>query len=66
YFAHIKCALNAPPPSTPRDRPSTSGANEDSNSLLHFPMSDVFTDPLKLLNIIKVFLDENDDAEIKH
>nr|GEV83790.1 hypothetical protein [Tanacetum cinerariifolium] len=30
YFAHIKCALNAPPPSTPRDRPSTSGANEDS------------------------------------
>ncbi|GKD86969.1 C1-like protein, partial [Tanacetum coccineum] len=66
YFAHIKCALSAPPPSTPRDRPSTSGANEDSNSLLHFPMSDVFTDPLKLLHLDKLSLDDNDELAIKH
>ncbi|GKC09979.1 C1-like protein [Tanacetum coccineum] len=66
YFAHIKCALNAPPPSTPRDRPSTSGANEDSNSLLHFPMSDVFTDPLKLLHLDNLSLDDNDKLEIMH
>ncbi|GJR87105.1 C1-like protein [Tanacetum coccineum] len=66
YFAHIKCVLNAPPPSTSRDRPSTSGANEDSNSLLHFPMSDVFTDPLKLLHLNKLSLHDNDELEIKH
>ncbi|GKC69705.1 C1-like protein [Tanacetum coccineum] len=66
YFAHIKCALNAPSPSTPRDRPSTSGANEDSNSLLHFPMSDVFTDPLKLLHLDNLSLDDIDKLEIKH
>ncbi|GKD02818.1 C1-like protein, partial [Tanacetum coccineum] len=66
YFAHIKCALNAPSPSTPRDCPSTSGANEDSNSLLHFPMSDVFTDPLKLLHLDNLSLDDIDKLEIKH
>ncbi|GJR72639.1 reverse transcriptase domain-containing protein [Tanacetum coccineum] len=58
FFAYIKCVLNALPPSTSRDRPSTSGANEDSNSLLHFPMSDVFTDPLKLLHLDKLSLKE--------
>ncbi|PWA47975.1 C1-like protein [Artemisia annua] len=66
YFAHIKCALNAPPPSTPRDRPSTSGANEDANDLLHFPMPYAFTDPLKLLHLNKLSLGDNDEVEIKH
>ncbi|PWA36323.1 C1-like protein [Artemisia annua] len=47
-------------------RPSTSGANEDSNSLLLFPMSDVFTDPLKLLHLDRLSLDDNDELEIKH
>ncbi|GKE00640.1 hypothetical protein Tco_1388623 [Tanacetum coccineum] len=60
------CALSTPPPSTPRDRPSTSGANEDLNSLLHFPMLDVFTDPLKLLHLDKLSLDDNDELVIKH
>ncbi|GJT72650.1 retrovirus-related pol polyprotein from transposon TNT 1-94 [Tanacetum coccineum] len=49
-----------------QDRPSTSGANEDSNSLLHFPMSDVFTDPLKLLHLDNLSLDDNDKLEIMH
>ncbi|PWA68185.1 C1-like protein [Artemisia annua] len=64
YFAHIKCALNASPPSTPRDHPSTSGSNE--HDLLHFPMPDVFRDPLKLLHLDELSLDDNDELEIKH
>ncbi|GKE15861.1 hypothetical protein Tco_1423438, partial [Tanacetum coccineum] len=49
-----------------RDRPSNSGASEDSSSLLHFPMSDVFTDPLKLLHLDKLSLKESVELEIKH
>ncbi|GJY23434.1 C1-like protein [Tanacetum coccineum] len=65
YFSHIKCALNAQKnfTSTPRDDPSTSAASDDAHSLLHFPMSEAFTNPLKLLHS-KLFA--QDDKEINH
>ncbi|GJS88696.1 hypothetical protein Tco_0771332 [Tanacetum coccineum] len=52
--------------STTEARSSNSGATEDSSSLLHFPMSDVFTDPLKLLHLDKLSLKESVELEIKH
>ncbi|PWA50476.1 C1-like protein [Artemisia annua] len=61
YFTHIKCALNAKPPTAPRDDPITSATNEDS-----FPMAYAFTDPLKLLHLEKLSLDNNDEVEITH
>nr|GEV67816.1 C1-like protein [Tanacetum cinerariifolium] len=68
YFAHIKCALNAQqqPPSTPRNDPGTSAASEDVNDLLHFPMSEAFTDPLKLLHFEKLPLHDDETNEINH
>ncbi|PWA49640.1 C1-like protein [Artemisia annua] len=65
YFTHIKCALNAGPPTPPED-PSTSAANEDTNDLLHFPMSVPFTDSLKQLHLKESSLDNNDEVEITH
>ncbi|GJT14088.1 C1-like protein [Tanacetum coccineum] len=67
YFAHIKCALNAQqPPSTQRDDPGTSAASEDVNNLLHFPMSEAFTDPLKQLHFEKLALHDDETNEINH
>ncbi|CAH1453504.1 unnamed protein product [Lactuca virosa] len=64
FFAHIKCALHAERPSTPRDGLST--VDEDENGLLHFPMSDVFTDPLKLLHFEKMTRDDDETTNIYH
>ncbi|PWA64717.1 C1-like protein [Artemisia annua] len=67
YFAHIKCALNAQQqPSTPRDNPSTSAASDNEISLLHFPMSEAFTDPLKLLHSKIIAQDDKETTEINH
>ncbi|GJV98678.1 C1-like protein [Tanacetum coccineum] len=68
YFAHIKCALNAQKKSasTPRDDPSTSEASDDVQSLLHFPMSKAFTDPLKLLHSKLFAQDDKETTEINH
>nr|GEX64124.1 hypothetical protein [Tanacetum cinerariifolium] len=65
YFAHIKCALNAQhQPRAPRDDLSTSAASEDVNSLLHFPMSEAFVDPLKLLQSRILAQDDMETTEI--
>ncbi|XP_023742415.1 uncharacterized protein LOC111890541 isoform X2 [Lactuca sativa] len=61
YFAHIKCALTAEQPCIQRDGPSTSTVDEDENGLLHFPMLDEFTDPLKLLHSEKLTQDDDDE-----
>nr|GFA67931.1 hypothetical protein [Tanacetum cinerariifolium] len=67
YFSHIKCALNAQQhPSTPRDEPSTSAASEDVKNLLHFPMSQAFTDPLKLLHSKNIAQNDKETTEIYH
>ncbi|GKD38940.1 C1-like protein, partial [Tanacetum coccineum] len=67
YFSHIKCALNAQQqPSTSRDDPRTSAASEDVSSLLHFPMSEAFTNPLKLLRSENIAQDDDETAEIYH
>nr|GEY48152.1 C1-like protein [Tanacetum cinerariifolium] len=66
YFAHIKCALNAQRPSTPRDDPSTSVDEEHVKDLLHFPMPYAFTDPLKLLHSGKVTQEDDETHEINH
>nr|GEX81977.1 zinc finger, CCHC-type [Tanacetum cinerariifolium] len=68
YFAHIKCALNAQKifSSTPRDDLSTSEASDDVQSLLHFPMSKAFTDPLKLLHSKLFGQDDKETTEINH
>nr|KAJ0200223.1 hypothetical protein LSAT_V11C600329110 [Lactuca sativa] len=52
YFAHIKCALHAEIPSTA----TVCGFRDDDDvkGLLHFPMSNAFTDPLKLLHFEKM------------
>ncbi|CAI9290992.1 unnamed protein product [Lactuca saligna] len=63
YFAHIRCALTAEQPSIQRDGPSTSTVDEDENGLLHFPMSDEFTDPLKLQHYEKMTQDDDDDEK---
>ncbi|KAL7595679.1 hypothetical protein Lser_V15G30209 [Lactuca serriola] len=61
YFAHIRCALNAKFSSTTaREGSSTSTVDEDEKGLLHFPMSDEFIDPLKLLHIENL-TQENDE-----
>ncbi|CAH1453481.1 unnamed protein product [Lactuca virosa] len=61
YFVHIKCALNAvEQPSTPRDSTSPSIDDEDANNLLHFPMLEAFTDPLKLVHF-ETTAQHNDD-----
>nr|KAJ0220208.1 hypothetical protein LSAT_V11C200079670 [Lactuca sativa] len=65
YFCHIKCALNAELPSTPRDGPSTSIADEEVDNLLQFPMSNAFTNPLKLLHSGMIAPDDDDDADRK-
>ncbi|GJX78846.1 C1-like protein [Tanacetum coccineum] len=51
---------------TPPEDPSTSAADEDTNYLLHFPMSVPFMDPLKLLHLKQLSLDNNDEVEITH
>nr|KAJ0200887.1 hypothetical protein LSAT_V11C600329530 [Lactuca sativa] len=66
FFAHIKCALNAERPSTPRDGDGLSTVDEDENGLLHFPMSDAFTDPLKLLHFEKMTRDDDETTNINH
>ncbi|PWA44680.1 C1-like protein [Artemisia annua] len=67
YFAHIKCAMNAlQQPSTPRDNPSTSASNDNEISLLHFPMSESSTDPLKLLHSKIIAQDDKETIEINH
>nr|GEX54604.1 C1-like protein [Tanacetum cinerariifolium] len=68
YFAHIKCALNAQKKYafTPRDDPSTSSASDDVHSLLHFPMSEAFTDPLKLLHSKILAKDDKETTEFIH
>ncbi|GKD96690.1 C1-like protein [Tanacetum coccineum] len=67
YFAHIKCALNAQhQPCAPRDDPSTSAASEDVNSLLHFPISEAFIDPFKLLHSKILAQDDKEATEINH
>ncbi|GKA52181.1 hypothetical protein Tco_0745377 [Tanacetum coccineum] len=67
YFSHIKCALNAQQhPSTPRDEPSTSAASEDVKNLLHFPMSQAFTDPLKILHLKNIAQNDKETTEIYH
>ncbi|CAI9272415.1 unnamed protein product [Lactuca saligna] len=65
YFSHIKCALNANAgtPSTPRDGPSTSNADEEVDNLLQFPMPNAFTDPLKLLHYGMIASDDDADRE---
>ncbi|CAH1453485.1 unnamed protein product [Lactuca virosa] len=64
YFAHIKCALTAEQPSIQRDGPSTSTVVEDENGLLHFPMSDEFTDLLKLQHHEKMTQDDDDEKTV--
>ncbi|PWA48717.1 C1-like protein [Artemisia annua] len=67
YFAHIKCTLNAQQqPSTTRDNLSTSAASDNEISLLHFPMSEAFTDPLKLLHSKILAQDDKETTEINH
>ncbi|KAJ9538775.1 hypothetical protein OSB04_031508 [Centaurea solstitialis] len=66
YFAHIKCALNAKQSSIPSDSVGASLVEEQANAFLHFPMSDAFIDPLKLLNLEKVSLDDDGAKEISH
>ncbi|KAI3691957.1 hypothetical protein L6452_31761 [Arctium lappa] len=66
YFAHIKCALNAEQLSVPSDSLGTSLVEENVNEFLHFPMSDAFTDPLKLLHLEKVSLDDDGPTDISH
>ncbi|KAJ9537617.1 hypothetical protein OSB04_030350 [Centaurea solstitialis] len=64
YFAHIKCALNAEYPSTTSDTTGTSVPQEPLGELLHFPMSNAFTDPLKVLNSKKTAQDDEEKKEI--
>ncbi|PWA77263.1 C1-like protein [Artemisia annua] len=64
FFAHIKCALKAE--ITSRDDPSTSAASDDVHSLLHFPMLEAFTDPLKLLHSNIIAQDDKETTEINH
>ncbi|PWA72781.1 C1-like protein [Artemisia annua] len=66
FFAHIKCALKAETTSTLRDDPSTSAAGEDVDNLLHFPMSEAFTNPLKLLHSEIIAQDDKETTEINH
>nr|GEW33325.1 hypothetical protein [Tanacetum cinerariifolium] len=67
YFSHIKCALNAQQqPSTSRDDPRTFAASEDVSSLLHFPMLEAFTNPLKLFHSENLAQDDDETAEIYH
>ncbi|CAH1453482.1 unnamed protein product [Lactuca virosa] len=67
YFVHIRCALNAEQTSTTqRDVSSTSFVDKDLKDLLEFPMSEAFTDPLKLLHLDKTIIDDDDTKEIKH
>nr|GFA06557.1 C1-like protein [Tanacetum cinerariifolium] len=68
YFSHIKCALNAQKisASTPRNDPSTSAAGDDIHSLLHFPMSKTFTDPLRLVHSKITAQDDKETTEIDH
>ncbi|KAJ9538773.1 hypothetical protein OSB04_031506 [Centaurea solstitialis] len=63
YFAHIKCALNA---NIPSDSVGTSLVEEHVNEFMHFPMLDAFTDPLNLLHLERVSLDDNGASEISH
>ncbi|XP_024958717.1 uncharacterized protein LOC112499638 [Cynara cardunculus var. scolymus] len=62
YFAHIKCALNVGHHSTPSDDRDIVALEEDAN-VMHFPMSDVFIDPLKWLHSEK--MDRGDDKKTK-
>ncbi|KAJ9538774.1 hypothetical protein OSB04_031507 [Centaurea solstitialis] len=66
YFAHIKCALNAEQTSIPSDSVGTSLVEESANEFMHFPLSDAFVDPLKLLHLEKVSLDDNGATVISH
>nr|KAJ0199209.1 hypothetical protein LSAT_V11C600329230 [Lactuca sativa] len=66
YFVHIKCALDTKQLSTSRGNPSTSATEEDINDSLHFPMSQVFTDPLKLLHFEKTSQDDDGETNINH
>ncbi|KAI3691953.1 hypothetical protein L6452_31756 [Arctium lappa] len=66
YFAHIKCALNAKQRPIPSDSLGTSLVEDCTNEFLHFPMPEPFTDPLKLLHLEKVSLDDDAATEISH
>ncbi|KAI3690028.1 hypothetical protein L2E82_48003 [Cichorium intybus] len=66
YFAHIRCALNAKQPSTSRDGPSISAADEDVHDLLHFPMAYSFKDPLKLVQSENMVHDYDETTNINH
>ncbi|KAI3691951.1 hypothetical protein L6452_31754 [Arctium lappa] len=44
----------------------TTPVEENVNEFLHFPMSEPFTDPLKLLHLEKVSLDDDGATEISH
>ncbi|GJT24750.1 C1-like protein [Tanacetum coccineum] len=46
--------------------PRISAASEDVNSLLHFPMSEAFTNSLQLLHSENVARDDDETAEIYH
>nr|GEW79212.1 C1-like protein [Tanacetum cinerariifolium] len=49
-----------------QDDPRTSAASEYVNSLLHFPMSEAFTNPLKQLYSENLARDDDETAEIYH
>ncbi|KAJ9538772.1 hypothetical protein OSB04_031505 [Centaurea solstitialis] len=66
YFAHIKCALNAKQHPIPSDLVGTSHVEEHVNEFMHFPLSDSFTDPLQLLHLEKVSIDDDGATEISH
>ncbi|KAI3691937.1 hypothetical protein L6452_31740 [Arctium lappa] len=67
YFAHIKCALNAMQPLISSDALGTSVAAEECvNDFPQFPMSCAFTDPLKLLHLENMDLDDDNTTEINH
>ncbi|KAI3689891.1 hypothetical protein L2E82_47861 [Cichorium intybus] len=64
YFAHIKCALNAEWSSAAPSDDLT--AEKDENGLVHFPMLDAFTDPLKLLHFENVTENDDEKTNIDH
>nr|KAJ0199233.1 hypothetical protein LSAT_V11C600329170 [Lactuca sativa] len=48
------------------DVSSTSFVDEDLKDLLEFPMSEAFTDPLKLLHLDKTTMHDDESKKIKH
>ncbi|KAI3692002.1 hypothetical protein L6452_31807 [Arctium lappa] len=66
YFAHIKCALNAEHHSTPSDGRGTLTLEEHVNDFMHFPMSDIFLDPLKWLHFGKMAQADDKKTTINH